>query len=250
MPQPTFSHVAYASDYMRIAVDLVKQRFGDDLTGKTVLDVPAGNGWVGEQLSLVGGDVTSADINEEKPEFAQVDMERPLPFAPESFDVVICCEGIEHVFSPFHLFSELARVLRPNGLLIITTPNVQNLYSRWQFLCTGYLFQFDPFNKVPLAPNQLGDKGHISPVSYPQLRYYAEHLGLEISRPTGGRMKRKILLIILAPLLLIGLWWNWRDWKRTSGNIGRRNIIRHLFTWRVLLSRSLIFSAVKPINLQ
>lgn len=245
MPQPTFSHVAYASDYMKIAVERVKNHFGTNLSGKSALDLPAGNGWIGETLAGLGIDVTSADINQEKPGFAQVNMEVPLPFESESFDAVICCEGIEHVFSPFHLFAELARVLRPGGLLIITTPNVQNLYSRWQFLCSGYLFQFDPFNKIPLTDGQIGDKGHISPVSYPQLRYYSEHFGLEVLPPSGGRMKRKILLVLLAPFLLIGLWWNWRDWRRTSGQVNRRIITEHLFKLPVLLSRSLVFMAQK-----
>ena len=62
---------------------------------------------------------------------------------------------------------------------------------------------------------------------------------------TGGRMKRVILLPILFPVLIIGFWWNYRDWKRTSGKSPRKEIIKHLFNLRVLLSRSLVFIATK-----
>lgn len=59
-----------------------------------MLDIPAGNGYVSEQLAAVGADVISADINEDKPHFLQIDMELPLPFDDQEFDVIICCEGI------------------------------------------------------------------------------------------------------------------------------------------------------------
>lgn len=92
----------------------------------------------------------------------------------------------------------------------------------------------------------LGDKGHISHVSYGQLRYYTEHHGMKVEAPSGGRMRRIVLLPFLFPFLLIGLWWNYRDWKRTSVKAPQKEIIRHLFNLRVLLSRSLVFIATKP----
>ncbi len=245
MNQSSFSHVPYPTDYMEIVVKKVKNHFADNFKNKKVLDMPAGNGWIGVQLNEYGMDVISADINEDQPHFEQVDMEKPLPFSDEEFDAIICCEGIEHIFSPFELFTEFSRALKKGGILIITTPNIQNLYTRWQFLCSGYLFQFDPFNQTPLSHNILGDKGHISHISYGQLRYYTEHFGMKVEPPTGGRMKRIILLPILFPFLIIGFWWNYRDWKKTSGNSSRKEIIKHLFNVRVLLSRSLIFIATK-----
>jgi ubiquinone/menaquinone biosynthesis C-methylase UbiE len=54
--------------------------------------------------------------------FVAADAER-LPIKDESFDTVVCIEAIEHVASPDGLLREIARVLRPDGLLIISTPN-------------------------------------------------------------------------------------------------------------------------------
>ena len=243
-----FSHVPYATDYMQISVSKISEHFGGDLSGKTTLDLPAGNGWVTEQLKKLGANAIAADINEERPDYAQVDMEKPLPFTDAQFDAILCAEGIEHVFNPSQLFNELARVLKPGGILIITTPNVQNIYSRWQHFCCGYLFQFDPFNKIPLKDSEVRDKGHISPVFYTQLRYYARCHNLFVHKPTGGRMKKLFWLPLFLPFLLWGAYWTYRDWQKTSGDPEMKIINSHLFSLRVLLSRSLVFSCEKTAN--
>ena len=52
----------------------------------------------------------------------------PFPYADESFDVVVFCEIIEHLLlDPLHAIREIHRVLRPNGRLVVTTPNVGRL---------------------------------------------------------------------------------------------------------------------------
>lgn len=46
-----------------------------------------------------------------------------LHFANDSFDVIVACAVIEHVDNPNKMLSECYRVLKKNGILIITTPN-------------------------------------------------------------------------------------------------------------------------------
>ena len=47
-----------------------------------------------------------------------------FPYADEYFDTVICCELLEHLErDPMHMMSEIHRVLKPNGILVLTTPN-------------------------------------------------------------------------------------------------------------------------------
>lgn len=47
------------------------------------------------------------------------------PYADNTFDVVLCCELIEHlILDPTHMLVEIHRILKPNGRLMITTPNV------------------------------------------------------------------------------------------------------------------------------
>ncbi|MBI4728157.1 MAG: methyltransferase domain-containing protein [Acidobacteria bacterium] len=60
-----------------------------------------------------------------------VDVEREaLPYAPGSFDVVTCWEVLEHLQEdPMHMLWEINRVLKPRGILILTTPNTASLRS-------------------------------------------------------------------------------------------------------------------------
>ena len=46
-----------------------------------------------------------------------------LPYEAGEFDLVVCFEMIEHVAEPERVLDELRRVLRPGGLLVISTPN-------------------------------------------------------------------------------------------------------------------------------
>jgi 2-polyprenyl-3-methyl-5-hydroxy-6-metoxy-1,4-benzoquinol methylase len=52
------------------------------------------------------------------------------PYGDASFDTVLCCELIEHLFAdPMHMMSEINRILKPGGHLVLTTPNIGSLRS-------------------------------------------------------------------------------------------------------------------------
>lgn len=58
-------------------------------------------------------------------EFMKCDLEQPLPFADESFDIVICNDVLEHVERKNQLMAELCRIAKER--LIICLPNTQSL---------------------------------------------------------------------------------------------------------------------------
>jgi 2-polyprenyl-3-methyl-5-hydroxy-6-metoxy-1,4-benzoquinol methylase len=104
---------------------------GHDLSGRDVLDAGCGTGLFSQVAVERGARVTSVDVGEGL--LAQVarkcDSRRivgsvtELPFDDASFDYVVCTEVIEHTTTPSRAVSELARVLRPDGTLVLTTPN-------------------------------------------------------------------------------------------------------------------------------
>jgi SAM-dependent methyltransferase len=53
-----------------------------------------------------------------------------FPYADESFNTVVCGELIEHLFGdPMYMMSEINRILKPGGHLLITTPNIASIHG-------------------------------------------------------------------------------------------------------------------------
>jgi glycosyltransferase involved in cell wall biosynthesis/SAM-dependent methyltransferase len=67
-----------------------------------------------------------------------------FPYDDESFATVLCCELIEHLFEdPMFMMSEINRVLKPRGHLVLTTPNIASMRSLSAIL-NGYHPGFFP----------------------------------------------------------------------------------------------------------
>ncbi len=104
------------------------------VAGARVLDAGCGTGYGAAMLAeagaehVVGVDVAEAVVEAARSRsgarlaFSRADLVR-LPFEAGSFDVVTCFEVIEHVQDPVDVLAELARVLAPDGVLAISSPN-------------------------------------------------------------------------------------------------------------------------------
>jgi len=62
-----------------------------------------------------------------------------LPYANDSFDVVICNHVLEHIFETELALRELHRVLARDGICVVSVPNIANWWSRFTFLLCGEL---------------------------------------------------------------------------------------------------------------
>ena len=228
------------SGYMRTVVD----HFRAMPAPSRVLDIPAGAGMVTDALRALGHEVVPADINGLRPDYVRADMTLDLPFDDQSFDAVVCTEGIEHMLNPDHLLKELLRVCRVGGTVVISTPNVLCFYSRLQFLLTGTFHQFSPAQLREFRRDEPGDRFHIAPIDYNRLRYMAGFFGASVERVAGDRYKRKVLMPIYGVLWCLG-----RPWARSLfyGSRARREhadrnraIDRDMNSAPVLFGRSLI----------
>jgi len=71
--------------------------------------------------------------------------ESRFPYDDSSFEVVVFCEIIEHLLmNPVHTLKEINRVLKPGGLLLVTTPNVARLGN--VLAMTDGLSIYDPYS--------------------------------------------------------------------------------------------------------
>lgn len=197
-------------------------------------------------LNELGHNAVGGDINDARDGFVRVNMEEPFPFDDCAFDVVTCLEGIEHVLDGYRLLSEMIRVLRPGGSIIISTPNTMNLYSRMWYFLYGYPFQFPPHAMQHVTKERAIDRGHINPMSYLRLRYLLESLGAEVTGIKGDRTKKKHLLPFLLPVFFLGWVVGRKHRRREDGeNKNLNSITKHLRSKPLLLSRSLVLIARK-----
>jgi len=78
--------------------------------------------------------------------------QKPLPFPSHKFHLIVAGEIIEHLYSPDFLLSEIHRLLKPKGYLLISTPNLASLARRFMLL-----FGLNPFIETsPLLPESCG----------------------------------------------------------------------------------------------
>ncbi len=114
-----------------VAGELPRDRF---------LDAGCGDGRYLVALAGRGMQMAGVDISERILEVTRraagpdVDLRRAnleqLPFADGSFDLVLCTQVIEHLLAPELGLSELARVLAPGGVLVISTDHDRMLVTR------------------------------------------------------------------------------------------------------------------------
>jgi GT2 family glycosyltransferase/ubiquinone/menaquinone biosynthesis C-methylase UbiE len=108
--------------------------------GKDVLDVASGEGYGSAMLSARAKSVRGVDISREAVKHA-TDLyvggkdlgyvqgsAAAIPFADDSFDLVVSFETIEHLLEQREMMAEIRRVLRPQGILVMSSPN-KEVYS-------------------------------------------------------------------------------------------------------------------------
>lgn len=113
----------------------------DDLRGARLLNLPAGDGALSAALRDHGIDAVSADLFPEAcyddPDCVKADMNGRLPFDDDSFDALVCQEGVEHLENLAGYLRECRRVLRDGAHVWITTPNFMDISSRLAWLFSG-----------------------------------------------------------------------------------------------------------------
>lgn len=179
-----------------------------------LLDAPTGAGAFALRAKEMGFSVTCCDIDPSLfavsgMEVEKADLNQPLPYRSETFDVVTCLEGLEHLENPFQALREFSRVLKSGGKLFLSLPNYLNIERRVRFLITGL------FSKVP-SPKRYGKERfeslamlHLLPLTYPVLKLVLEHNGLRVVAIEKDKEKRRMrwLLPLVWAIRLYCFFW-------------------------------------------
>jgi len=130
-----------------------------------VLDLAAGEGAFSVKLRELGHRVRAVDVSRDNWKVSDIPLSvtnldsefaDSIIASGEKFDALVAIEIIEHLENPFRFIRECAKLLRPGGLLFLTTPNVESVSSRLMFLYTGRLSSFGAYETVRPA--------HITPI--------------------------------------------------------------------------------------
>ncbi|MDH3719106.1 MAG: class I SAM-dependent methyltransferase [Planctomycetota bacterium] len=217
-----------------------------------LLDVAAGNGAMSYWARDNGFDVTALDIDRSLFELDDVpwieaNLNQRFPVEDNSADVVVACEIIEHLENHFQFLRELARVVRPGGHLILSTPNEHNLQCRWSYFTTGY-FGHSPYvirEDDPQLPLR-----HINMVPLSKLELAWRRAGLELTDFTVSRNRKWSWLLFpwLYPLqtlrLQMRMKWFVRDAAARDLNAKVYQLVNDP---RILLGRTIVYQLQKPL---
>jgi SAM-dependent methyltransferase len=223
----------------------------EEPVGKRILDLSCGDGDTAEMLARLGYKVIATDYSVPPAmtpgigRVAGVDLNAFLPFRTASFDAVDLVEVIEHIENQPQLIRELARILKPGGVALISTPNVLNLMSRVRFLFTGFL-------RGRVRPAHYSSKPGQAPniylLHFYELYYLLFHYGFEVAELSKTRVK-------FAARLFTMLFWPFM-WlfsfitviRAEKDPVQRRynwQILSYLFHPALLLSDNIVVKARK-----
>jgi 2-polyprenyl-6-hydroxyphenyl methylase/3-demethylubiquinone-9 3-methyltransferase len=159
------------------------------LAGRAVADVGCGGGLLAESLTRLGARVTGMDLSESMiatarlhAQQSQLDIdyrvcsvETLAAQLPHRFDVVCCMEMIEHVTDPAALLVSLAALLRPGGMLFMSTINRSARAFLSAIVAAEYLL-----NLVPRGTHE-----YLKLVRPAELARFARNAGLTLHDITG-----------------------------------------------------------------
>jgi 2-polyprenyl-3-methyl-5-hydroxy-6-metoxy-1,4-benzoquinol methylase len=152
--------------------------------GKRTLDAGCGEGYgstllAGSASQVVGIDISldvilaaSVKYARENLSFATMDV-KAISLEPASFDAVTCFEVFEHIHNPESMLQGIRKSLKPDGILIISTPN-------WSFVKSGTP---NPFH---VKEYTLGEFNEILTEYFPEGKYEYKRYGQFNLRRRGG----------------------------------------------------------------
>ncbi len=250
MKQPEVPHSRKPTiDYFQAYVENNKHT----LKGKKVYDLSAGSGFIANLFLQQGAEVFLFDLFPEQNKFSAtpchfIDLQKTFPIESSTADVVICAETMEHLPNQHFFFQEAARILKADGELIITTPNVSSLRSRFshfvgesEHYSTSLPNEFNAFTNWPESKEGYFSKIFLSGIL--RLRLLAALQGLSILTILKTKASSTSLwLMIFYPIIYFFSYKNYK--KQTRLNLAHQKSLREIFklntSLRILLSTHLI----------
>lgn len=127
----------------------------------------------------------STSIQQQALQVVKCDVEKEItPFEDATFDVVIFNEIFEHLrINPIFTLQEVHRVLKPQGTLLLSTPNLRSLIGIRNFLFKnlGYSCSADPYVEYQKL-EKLGHMGHVREYTVREVSDFLGRIGFLVQK--------------------------------------------------------------------
>ncbi len=161
---------------------------------KDVLDIGCNQGFIGQALVKRGftGKIIGLDIDKKHQnikgkynylDFIELDVENNLKRLRQKYEVIVLGDVLEHLINPIKVLHNLKQYLKSDGLLIISLPNIANVYFRLHLL----------FGKFEYSQRGILDKNH--------LRFYTYNTALKLIEESGLKLVSWEITPIPLPLI-------------------------------------------------
>jgi len=216
--------------------------------GARVLDAPCGGSaaltlaMIEQGFSAVGADLDHEAETRLGKVFERVNLDGRLPWQDQSFDAVFSTEGIEHLENHFSFLREMRRILKPGGVLVLTTPNIAALRSRVRFFGSAFFGRDSrPLNETSRHPLH-----HIGLATFAELRYELHMSGFQLVETRHTHIKPvSYLYAIFAPWVWLYTKLAFRKEKDPAQRKRNKEIAKTLLSPSVLFGECLMLIARK-----
>jgi ubiquinone/menaquinone biosynthesis C-methylase UbiE len=114
--------------------------------GGSIVDLGCGSGEMLDEIDdlfeeRIGIDISRNGLAQREVHrwtFIEADLNSAFPLRNNWANAIIANQVIEHIVDPIGFVREIYRVLRPDGICIVTTPNIRYLKNIWHLLLSGY----------------------------------------------------------------------------------------------------------------
>jgi ubiquinone/menaquinone biosynthesis C-methylase UbiE len=205
-----------------------------------LLDAAGGDGSFASEINKTGYRAVVCDFylpSQIKAAFIQADLNLPLPFKTGVFQVVTCMESLQYLENHKLLFREFARILKKDGRLLVTVPNMLNCGSRLFFTKAGYFKYFTPFKTV--KPGREWDKIVYSPVSFVEIFQLMESSGVKVETLSASGYRNKEWLLFLLYKIF------YKISSVFKKDAGKKRLLDFLYSREILLGDHIIVTARK-----
>lgn len=201
--------------------------------GLKLLDIGCSSGLFLDEARKEGYDVHGAELSPDTAAFARQHFGlnvhpgdwRDAGYADGSFDVITLFDVIEHLTDPQAELVAIRRLLKPGGLLLQSTPNIDGLFPQLSYLLANrldywphpepphHLYQFSVKTLTAMTEN-----AGYQVTRADQTRI---HLGYSFGTPANWKISRKLLpyAILFAPSAIVGPWIGKGDWLYLAARV-------------------------------